>query len=184
MLVTTSTSHARDKSSWPQIQPLPATLAEPAKAAVAKYTPNLRFSAGSIADARDGIAARVSPTWDFGTQSVDATSIELVGRDASRALAAAVARAGAAQVQPANEYGAPASSNFTMIGLYHVGDFWLTAPMWHTPGTNDWQRFLPLDATRASNSDLRFSFRDDRLAALVATDGFVVNPAYANTFHA
>jgi hypothetical protein len=183
MQLATMASHPTDKTSWPQIQPLPATLPAPARTLPAKFDLFGRFGAGSIADSRSGYALRVSPEWNFDDGHPETSAVQYAGRDAKGALAAAAARAGAKQLAPADWHGRRELQQ-TLVGLYRAGTAWMIAPLWYTPGTNDFQVYRPLAMSLATTSDARFTFRDDRLAAVVAADGFVANPAFAEAFTA
>ncbi|MCB0879622.1 MAG: hypothetical protein KDC46_11680 [Thermoleophilia bacterium] len=183
MQLTTAATAAgpRDKASWPTIAALPTDLPAPAHESAARFDLWAKFSAGSYADSRAGYAVRVSPTWDFETGDPARTAVRYVGRDPRAALAAASARAGHKHLQPMTQDGKRHYVD-TLVGLYRSGSSWFTVPVWYTPGTNDWQHFGDLGNSFARTPDARFTFRDDRLAAVVGIDGYIANPKHAAAF--
>ena len=184
MQLATTALHGtpKDKSSWPAMQALPTDLPDPARATRARYQVWAKFSAGSIADHRTGSAIRVSPTWDWNVGDPLLDAVRLLGRDPRAALAAAAALAGVEHLRPGTSTQPPRPAH-TLVGLYRSDDgrYW-GVPVWYTPGTNDEQFFGELGNSFARTPDTRFTFRDERLAAIVATDGFVASPAHAASF--
>jgi hypothetical protein len=182
---TTTAGTGRDKTSWPRIQPLPHDLPAPATPTGARQQVWAKFSAGSLADDRTDLAARMTPTWDWEASDPKLDAVRLLGRDPRAALAAAAVLAGQRQLSSpcaGNEHPTPQQ---TAIGLYQSAGGWLVAvPLWQTPGTNDAQPFYARPISVATTPDARFTFRDDRLLAVVATDGFILNPAHAASFEA
>jgi hypothetical protein len=182
LATTAVTGTPKDKTSWPVMQALPTDLPAPARERGAKYQVWGKFSAGSIADHRTGSAVRVSPTWDWNLGDPLLDAVRLLGTDPRAALAAAAAMAGREHLQPADYQGKTHMAK-TLVGLYRTdkGQYF-GAPLWYTPGTNDYQYFGVLANTFAAQPDTRFTFRDDRLAAVVAVDGFIANPTHAASF--
>ncbi len=182
-LATTATlGTPKDKTAWPAMQALPADLPAPARERDARYQVWGKFSAGSIADHRTGNAIRVSPTWDWNVGDPALEAVRLLGKEPKAALAAAAAMAGREHLQPADWNGTTHSVQ-TLVGLYRTDQGqYFGVPLWYTPGTNDFQYFGALANTFARQPDTRFTFRDDRLAAVVAVDGFIANPTHAASF--
>jgi hypothetical protein len=167
-----------DKSSWPTLQPLPAQLPAPAAERSAKYPPSGRVLAGKAADSAH------EPLFSVGQADAltpDHLSAHYVGREALPALSAAAHAA--AQLQPAPSADkSPAAPAQTLVGVYQVpGGGFYTEPLWQVPsrGTQWMENFTPVPETFATTPDMRFDFHDDRLAAVVTSDGFIVNPKNA-----
>jgi hypothetical protein len=185
LTATTATRGPIDKSAWPKLQLLPADLPAPATGMRARQQVWARFSAGSIADHRLGNAGRVTPTWDWDATEPLLDAVRLVGKDPRAALAATVALAGQKHLCPDDFDRTHPQELQTAMGLYEAAGGWLYAvPLWITPGTNDLQHFYPIELSGTGQPDARFTFRDDRLMAVVGVDGFIANPAHAARFEA
>ena len=169
-----------DKSAWPRIEALPANLPAPAVVRDSKYPLHARFTAGSFATGAHEYTSRVAQA----NQEFDGDGLlhHYAGKDARAALAAAVAMAGVEHVNPNPYTGEPTQSR-TMVGIYQAaGGAFLLQPLWTSGGTNDVSYFHAIDDTRATTPDARFRFTDDRLTAVVTTDGIFRNPAFAGLF--
>lgn len=173
----------RDKSAWPALQPLPEGLPHAAKAIPAKFPVAARFTAGSYAHDPHAYTGRVVSSDDT-TNGIVSPESKLIGRDAGGAIAAAAAAAAQLHEVPGGSViSGPAKPSQTLMGVYHArsGAFQMT-PLWTSPGTNDISYYYPIKADRTSTPEARFRFTDDKLVAVVATDGWIMNPAAASLF--
>jgi hypothetical protein len=176
LATTATTAGPRDKSSWPAYHALPAELPAPARATTPKFPVHTRYTAGSFADAAKGYAGRIGPEYE----TADA---RMLGRDPRAALAAAAVLAGQKFLVPISDGQDKPTHEQTIIGLYQAASGAMFAqPLWETPGTNDIQHYYPVKMDAATTPDARVRFSDDRLVAVVGTDGFVANPAFAKLF--
>jgi hypothetical protein len=166
----------RDKSSWPALRALPASLPAAATPRTPKLPVHTRYTAGSFADSATGYAKRIGPEYE----TADA---RMLGRNPRAALAAAATLAGQKFLLPYSDSQGTRTREQTIIGLYQAASGALFAqPLWSTPGTNDIQRYYPVKMDLASTPDARVRFGDDRLVAVVGVDGYVANPAFASLF--